>query len=208
MPVSVATSEIVDQAVRAMELDPISSFGDDSDLAVDVAKAYPTALNFCFELEDWAFASVLCTLPPTVTPPTTPFGTPYPGVNAEPDPGLPYKYTLPGDCVRLREVYDNVSWRLDGRFLRADQDGGVMVRYTARIEYEQKLSPSFINLVSLRLALMLAPKWLQTGAKRKDLFALYDRAIVDARSADRTVSSGRRWDGGEAQADWVSEALR
>lgn len=198
MSVNLATSTIVDQAITELELDPISSFGDDSDLARDVRAKYPGALKFCFEAEDWSFASTIVGLPPAVpaTPPAD-------------DPNLVALYTLPADCVRVREMLDRgVAWRQDAGFLRADQADGLKIRYTRLIENEDRLPESFADLVALRLAVKLAPRYLQTRTKRSDLFSLFERALIEAKSGDRINSSGRRWDGRDMVSDWASEAVR
>jgi len=162
-----------------------------------VAGAYPTALDFCLTSEDWTFASRLADLPPATS------------ATAPADPDLPYLYQLPADCVMLRDVYDDqIAWRRDGDFLRADAEAGIKIRYTARTETESKMPAPFREWVSLRLAIMLAPTWLQSRSKRRDLYDLAERALVDAKARDRVAGSGRRWDGDGEMSDWVSEALR
>lgn len=198
MALNVAASIIVDQALVELELDPISSFGDDSDLARDVAGKYPAALKYCLEAEDWSFASVIADLPPA-TPDAPPAG----------DAALVYLYKLPSDCVRLRAVLDaGVTWRLDENFLRADAGDGLKIRYTRAVADEDAMPASFAEFVSLRLAIKLSPRWLQSRSKRADLHSLMKEAQADAKTADRTISSGRRWDGNDMGTDWVSEALR
>ena len=198
MAVNVSTSTIVDQAVSELELDPMRAFGDDSDLAVDIDAKYQGAVKFCLEAEDWSFASTIADLPRAT-----------PGDPPAEDPSLIYLYKLPDHCVKLREVLDlGFSWRADARFLLADQAGKRKIRYTRWIHNEEQMPDSFIDFVALRLAIKLAPRWLQSRAKRGDLYTMMKDAQADAKSADRVVSSGRRWDGGEMVSDWVSEALR
>lgn len=197
MAVTLATSTIVTQAVRELERGDFSSFGDDSDLGRDLAETYPTALDFCLGAEDWTFARRLADLPPAVAS------------LAPADPDLPYLYKLPADCVRLRDVYDDeISWRKDGDFLRATAETGLKIRYTVRIEVESSLPAAFRDWAALRLAIMLAPRWLQSRTKRKDLYDMGKAAFADAKTEDRIDGSGRRWDGEDGFSDWVSEATR
>lgn len=197
MAVNLATSTIVAQAVRELERGDFSSFGDSSQIAKDLAAAYPTALGFCLAAEDWTFASKIADLPLAVSA-TTPA-----------DPALPFLYQLPADCVLLRDVYnDDISWRRDGDFLRASIETGLKIRYTSKVDSEDKMPEAFRDWVSLRLAIMLAPTWLQSRTKRADLYNLSERALVDAKSHDRVASSGRRWDGDGGFSDWASEATR
>lgn len=197
MTIPLSTSTIAQQAVRELEQGNFSSFADDSDLARDLASAYPTALDNCLSSEDWTFASRLADLPPAAS------------ASAVADPDLPYLYMLPADCVRLRDVFDDeISWRQDGDFLRATAETGLKIRYTIRTDNESKLPAPFRDWVSLRLAIMLAPIWLQSNTKRANLYALAKDALTDAKAHDRVASSGRRWDSDDGFSDWVSEALR
>jgi len=200
MAVNLATSTIVRQAVIELERSDLSGFGENSEFGQAIAAAYPQALEFCLEREDWSFASRLASLPPASAD------------EAPADPDLPTLFKIPAGCVRLREIITpgagHVLWRLDGDFLRTDATASIMIRYTAKTDREDALPVSFRDAVALRLAVLLSPRWLQTRTKRVDLVNMADRALSDAKTNDRVVSSGRQWDGGTAGADWASEAVR
>lgn len=198
VPVPIATSGIAAEAFQIVELGPISSFADDTPEAADATAYYTSALETCLEWADWDFASTLVTLPPAELP-----------AGLAVDVDLPYTYALPGDCLMLREVRDfEVSYRNDDQVLRADQDGGLKIRYTRRMDNEGRLPATFRSAVSLALALKLGPRWLGTQTKialiENRLQSTLERA---ARHSARTASP-TRYDDGPDNVDWVAEALR
>lgn len=198
MPVPVATSTIVSQAFRLMKLSPISSFGDDSEQASAAAEQYAVALDILLEGCDWSFASTYADLSPVSVLPS--------GITA--DPRLPYVYRLPGDCVVLREVVDNsVRWRRDDDLLRADLAPPLSIRYTRRIDDENRTSANFRTAVAYQLAALLAPRWIETAAHADRLDAGIEKFRARAMAVDRFGASAERYDGGPDQPDWVAEAL-
>ena len=56
MPHSIATSGIVAQAFRLIEMSPLSSLGDSGEQAAAAEEQYPVALEACLEACDWSFA--------------------------------------------------------------------------------------------------------------------------------------------------------
>lgn len=199
MPAPVATSTIVSQAFRLMELAPVSSFADDSDQARAAAEQYPVALDMCLEACDWSFASVSVDLPPLAA---------LPAANAD-DALMPYAFALPGDCVVAREVGDRwTRWRRDRDLLRADQPPPLPLRYTARITNEAILPATFRTAVSYRLAALLAASWNGTAAKAANLENGALSALKTAMRNDAGQSALARYDGRDDQPDWVEDALR
>ena len=200
---NLATSDIVSLAFLAMEKTPPASFDDDSEEAALTAQFYPTALDRSLERTDWSFASVYAELPLMTLP-----------VEVATDPNLPYTFSFPGDCLRLREVgdgYGSTRWRVDkigdSRAIRADQTAPLPVRYTARIANETLLPASFRNLVAMQLALYLAPKFLGTQGKTDRLEEKLDKAIQQAQREDSRTASEARYDGLPDQPDWATEAV-
>ena len=194
MPVIIATSNIVAQAWRFMELSPISSFEDDTEQARSAAEQYPNALRECLARADWSFASVLEMLPAAVLPATV-----------ATDPELPYFYQAPGGMIRLHEVGDtSTQWRLDRDGLRADRGAPLRIRYTAQITNEAVLPASFQTAVALRLAMLLGPRWLGTQSKLADLSRRFDMEIANAKKQDARSASTVRYDDTGNSSDWAS----
>lgn len=191
-----ATSIIVAQAFRFMEVTPPSSLDDDTEKAAAAREQYEIALRMCLEAADWSFASTLVNLP-LFTPPET----------TAADPNFPYSYSLPGDLVRLHEVGDgSVRWRRDAVALRADQTAPLQIRYTSMITNEAALPATFQIAVALQLALLLGPRWLTTNSKMDGLAGQHSRAISEARRQDARMAASARYDGLDDHGDWVAEA--
>lgn len=199
MTVSIATSGIVAQAFRLMEMQPISSFGDTSEQAIAAAAEYLPALDSCLEEADWSFARQPTELPSVV--------------EVSGDADLPYVYARPSDLLVIRHVEPKCTvWRLDADRLRADQPAPLWLRYTARVTDESKLGAAFRIAVAYRLASLLAPRWTKSANRSETLREAADGYIEKALVADRGSASGRRWDGREdywgAGGDWATEAVR
>lgn len=193
-----ATSIIAKQACILMEVAPISSFGDGTELAGAMADIYPTVIKAYLEAADWDFASVLARLPEAV-----------PGVTDAVDDDLPYVYRLPGDCVKLREVGDaGTKWRRDRDVLRASDAAPLRVRYTATVNREDDMPAEFRLAAAARLAALLGPRWIGTASKVAALQQQAGESLKTAMRACARSASDERYDGLPDQDDWVAEALR
>lgn len=194
MPTPAAVADIATKACRIMEVTPVSSLDDDSQLARDLLAEFEVARDRCLEAGDWSFASQLVLLPEYE--PAAPFAA---------DPDLPYSFRLPGDCLRVHEVGSlSTRWRVDRDALRADEPAPLRLRYTARTENEQQLPAEFRVAVATVLAAALAPQYVETLSKRQ---AIQQEAEAILKRAARNVArdaSGQRYDGGDDEADWVA----
>lgn len=198
MPVfSPATSTIVSQAFRFMELSPVSSFGDDSDEARAAAEAYPDALRLCLEFADWSFASVTRQLHAAT------------GADVAADDALPYFYYLPPDLVMVREMGDGLGttiWRRDAEGLRADDAGPLRIRFTKLTQNEASLPAMFRTAVAYHLAGLLGPRYGLPASKLQRITDEGGRALATAASKDARQASDLRYDGRPDQGDWVTGA--
>jgi hypothetical protein len=197
MTTPIATSTIVAQAWRFMELSAISSFDDGTEQARSAAEQYPNALRECLARADWSFASTLADLPQATRPQT---------VAADPD--LPYFFQAPGDMVRLIEVGSpGTIWRLDRDGLRATDPAPLRIRYTALVTNESILPAAFQTAVALRLAALLGPRWLGTQSKLQALAKQFDIELGNAKKQDSRSASGQRYDDNlTSSGDWSAEA--
>lgn len=194
MVLPIATSNIVSQAFRFMEMSPISSFADDSEQATAALEQFPEAINQCMEMCDWSFASKFVDLPEAGSLPV--------------DADLPFNFIRPGDLLRLIEVKPNsVQFRLDMDALRADQAAPLTIRYIAKITDESKLPALFKAAVSYRLAALLAPRWTTSANRTKYLSDEADAALKKAMRVDARSASTMRYDGMARQSSWTAGAL-
>lgn len=197
MPLPIATSNIVKQAFRMMEIAPVSSFADDSEQAQDAAEQYDAAIGFCLEYYDWSFSRALVDLPPAAVP----------GIADDPD--LPFTYVLPSDLLALRFVLpEPIAWRRDGNILRADAAGPVQIRYTRKTTDETTLPQTFQTAASAQLAFLLSPRWVRSRTKRADIAQSVTTYLETAKRNDMQSGSSSRHDGRPRQEDWVSGATR
>lgn len=191
----IATSQIARHAVRLLEQTDLANFFEGSEISIDLAEQYPEAMDILLSSCDWDFASRLVDLPLAQS--------------AIADPDLPYAYVKPADCVRIIAVIPNdVEWRADADFIRADAEAPLRIRYTFRTDQEARLPSIFKDAVACHLAAMLAPKYLRTTSRTQLLAQQAERALAEARRALSRTASNRRYDGLPAQSDWVSVALR
>ena len=198
MATPIATASIVRQAFRFMEVTPPSSVADSSEAASDANEQYPIALNMCLEQEDFSFARRFATLQLANTPE---------GERADPD--MPFFYPLPADFLKLRSVAPkDTKWRIDGRYLLADSNSGISIRYTKMIDKEARLPATFQTAVSYQLANLLAPTYVGSRTKRADLVTDGATALRMVIDNDAVSASASRWDGQPDQGDWASEATR
>lgn len=197
MPSSTAIATIGALAFQAMELAPFSSFADDTPQAQDAAAQYPVARKMCLEACDWSFASRSVSLPKIAT-------------TALPiNPGMPYEFRVPGDCVLFRHPLDQyVRWRLDGDILLTDTPGPLPVRYTRDIDNEHIMPATFQVALALRLAAMMSPRWVGADNKTQSLEARAERELKTAMQRDARTASLERYDGEEwgirNWADWAT----
>ena len=194
----IANSNIAAQAFIMAELAPISSFADDTEQASSARLFYRPALSLCLADYDWSFARRLVNLAEVVLP--TELGV---------DDDLPHTYLLPADFVELRSVVPpTLVFRRDENFLRAEQSGGLKIRYTRMIENEDTLPAAFRTAVSAQLALLFSPRWVKSRTKRQELQDNIETYLGRAKKNDKLSASNTRSDGQALQGDWVNEATR
>lgn len=193
-----ATSTIVSQAFRFLEVTAPSSLEDNSAKAKSANEQYEPALRMCLEQEDWSFARRYRELPEYDLPA---------GETADAD--LPYIYLLPSQSVKLRSVSDtNVRWRLEKGFLRANVSGGLAVFYTDMIEDETRLPSVFQTSVACQLAILLSSQFVASRVKLDRLEGRMESLLGLAKNNDAQSASHAQFDGSTGYSDWACEAIR
>lgn len=189
------TSLIARQAWIFMERDPISSLGDDSPEAIDIANFYLVALRTVLARVDWSFASRRRQFNAAAVDPF-------------PDPDLPYLYALPdAEVITPREVLvTGAVWRVDDDGLRCDCRAPLPIRYTGMITNEQRLPAAVQTCVARQLGILLGPYWLKTASKLETLKQDLERGIKQAAREDARSAAQMRYDDHAPAADWVAEA--
>lgn len=197
MTVDVANSTIVSQAFRFMRLTGVSALSDDSRQARAATEQYPIARDMVLESYDWSIARRVAPLAVATV------------ADLAADPDLGFAYLLPGDLLKLRHVYGDPGFRLDGSVIRSSQGEGVTIRYTRRIERENDLSAMLKTAIAYQLGLLLAPEFVSDRTNRVDMANDAARALQAAREADHYSASATFPGLGPTQdVGWTDEALR
>jgi len=73
--------------------------------------------------------------------------------------GWDYAYTIPGDCLRVVELYgSDAEWVVEGAELLTNESEEIYIRYIKLITDTARYSPSFVSCFATRLAAELAGK--------------------------------------------------
>ncbi|OWV39398.1 hypothetical protein [Mameliella alba] len=196
MTIDIATSSVVSQACRIMEIGPVASFADGSPQALALAEQYPEARDLVLQSHDWSAARVVAALAPVTV------------AGLATDPDLAYSYQLPADCLKLWKVHGTGAFRVDGRVIRSETAETLTIRYARQIEREADLGPDLRLAVAQQLAHLLAPVFVGSRTKRDSIEAGLERVLSVARVNDAHSASAHQLDGDAPDTSWVSEALR
>ena len=199
MPLNIATSNIVALAFAELKMAPPAGFAEDTDQATDAALFYAQALDEVHEGTDWTSASTLADLPPLAA-------------GFLPDVELPHAFAIPPNCLALRAVGDDFTrWRVDGTILRVDAPdnlgatGTIRIRYSVRPENEAKIPATIRQVIALRMALLMLPRWGNSDDTEK-VSRKFEQALLLARRTNSRLASAETWDGRQ-HSDIVTEAL-
>lgn len=196
---AIATSNIVQQAFRAMGIGTLSSLGDTDPRVLAAKELYDTAIEMMLEALDWSFASTVSQISQKAE-----------GADIVADDRYPYAFTLPEALLVLREVTDaDVSYRLDAdRLLRADTTGPLTIRYTAKVTNEARLPATFQTAVAYQLAALMAPEHVKTARQIEQIDQAVTRAFDRAARTDGRTASPKAYNQSFGGGDWLAEACR
>jgi hypothetical protein len=121
---------------------------------------------------------------------------------------LPHAYALPGDCLRIQEVFDGARWRIDAEVLRANIAAPLRLRYTSTVLNEERLPAEFRKAVAYQLAALLSPRFTNTQSKVGGLLDLAQQSLRQAKRNHARDASAERYDGQPEQPDWVDVVRR
>ena len=118
--------------------------------------------------------------------------------------GYDNQFQLPGDCLRILEVYDSrLPWVVEGRRLLCDETSPVSIRYVRREEDPNQWDPLLQSAVASRLALELVEELTQSSTKRKHAMDEYRQVMGQARTADGREQSPMTFE----EDEWVTVRL-
>ena len=108
-----------------------------------------------------------------------------------------FRYTKPGDCLRIWRVYQQVRWQVEGDVVIVgslnDEDNtqrwtaapeSLKVRYIKRVESPGSYNPFFIEALATRLAMEWCVGLTGSDTKKQTLMQEYVSKLEDAKALD------------------------
>lgn len=183
---------------------------DGSTTAKTIQRVYQDCVDSVLQAYDWNFNAVRAKIAKSSTNPAFDFA---------------YQYPLPGDCLRVREVYDTglgyaaqtgyyreahdqrERWQVETivdndsptRVLVTDMDSPVNIVYSRRINSLGFWSPLAIDTLVYRVAMMIAMPITQKRSTAADMEGAYNAMLARAGMRDAQEASPTMLDSG----DWL-----
>ena len=179
--------KICNMAIFHVGGNKISSLNDNSAEARICEVQYDIARDKVLSDKDWTFAVSRAEIAENAVTPV--FG--YDG-----------SFTLPSDCLRVIEVFEDanafknsnnpLAWEREENNISADTSGSVFIRYIKRIEVSSRYSAGFVDALAHYLAYKLAIPLAQSKSLQDSMMNLYLRSLKDAANADGMQGRSRR----------------
>jgi len=164
-PVQICNSALIKLGVDQF----INSLSDNTKAARLCNEQYPKLRDEVLESHYWNFAMKRAELSLVVGSPLY---------------GWTYKYQLPADCLRVKELHvPEDEFIVEDGFLLTDISG-VKILYVYRNEDTSKYTPVFKELLASRIAMDLSYPIVQSVSLGDRLEKKYLRKLADARSLD------------------------
>lgn len=172
-----STVDICNRALVKLGEKTILSLDDDSKPARTMNLLYEPTRDYLLRHHIWNFAIKRVELAQNSTGPEYDYS---------------YSYKLPSDCLRViipnREIWE---YAIEGQNLVTDW-GDAMLKYIRRVEDPNEFDALFEESLACKLAAEGATTLTDNDARHKDMIALYDRSIADAKSVD-AMEDGPKW---------------
>lgn len=169
--------DICNGALGLLGADAITALVDPSTEAILCNRFYDQVLDATLSAYPWNFATKRAELGAAL---------------ASTDPNYPswgftYGYALPSGndnyCLRVLETKDGISYRVEGRYLYADESR-VFIRYIRRVTDAAVFTPLFKETLAAALAIRLAMPITKSKAMMDSMAALYAAFLNDAWDTD------------------------
>jgi len=184
---AINVTKICNMAILHVGGSKISSINDNSVEATICEVHYEIARDKVLGDKDWTFATSRAEIAQNAVDPV--FG--YQG-----------SFTLPSDCIRVMEVFEDANaykngnnpleWEREENNISADTTGSVFIRYIKRIETTSRFSAGFVDALHHYLAYLLAVPLAQNKGLQTDMMNLYLRSLKDAANADGLQGRSKR----------------
>lgn len=185
-----AAVDIANRAMQKLGAATLTALTDDSRNARACNRAYTTLRDAELEAHSWGFAIKRAALAEDAVAPTW---------------GRGHAYTLPSDFLRLLPPYpeddtNTRDWLIENGKIYTDDTSPLYIRYVARIESVNEMTPMFREVLAARIALELCEEITQSNQKKAALAEEYERAIRHA----RRVNAIQRVPAAAVEDPWIS----
>lgn len=98
-------------------------------------------------------------------------------------------FSLPANCLRVlppdpEDNFNSRDWQVEGRKIATNEDSPLELRYVKQVTDPNEMDALFRKALSARIALQLCEKLTQSNVKKRDLAAIYEATIREARKAN------------------------
>ena len=163
---SSSQTQICNMALSKFGARSIGNINDDSLEARKCKVLWNSVLETLLYSYGWNFALTRVSL-----------GSP---LSTTPEFGYDYAYSLPGDCLRVWELYNSTSnWAVEGKkFLCSDDEP--QIRYIKRVTDTGLFSPAFVICLATALAVELSTQLADDAKYRQLLQSELNQQIASA----------------------------
>lgn len=183
MAATVSSVTICSNALLTLGAHTINDFAENTDHARLCANKYPVLRDEMLRKHPWNCAVKRVILAPSSTPPTFGWG---------------YRFTLPGDILRILSVEAadgrDISYRIEGRYLLANVDAAY-VTYIWRNDNEASWDTSLIRVMETAMAAELAYAVTGSTSLRDTLKQEVEYLLKQARAFDAQEEPAQELDG-------------
>jgi hypothetical protein len=181
MPSTVTSdTQICNNALLRLGAGTIASMLDNTVLANACNQLYSPTRDSLLRQHFWPFATVRASLPINAVAPPFEWDA---------------SYTLPPDFIRFKYVFRADSpWKIEGNLLMTNQTGGntttfgtpavngLPIVYIARVTDPTTFDPLFVEILTLRLALLLGPRISGPNFNQKNLMDELKPLLLEAKT--------------------------
>ncbi len=187
--------EICNNALTDLGQDAIASLTDTSKAARLCNQRWPSVRDAVLRAHTWNCCLALATLAARATTPAWKWA---------------YCYPLPADLLRLAEVAGVDGWPVErwevlGRELHADAPGPLAVSYVRRETDPVRYDALLTEVLSARMAAVLAFPLTASNAASQAQWAIYDQKLLEARGVN--AREGGRAQQAQASGTWLAAKL-
>jgi len=174
--------QICNVALANLGAAPIRSFDEDNKRSRMCDVFFNSLRDYILARQDWSFARAYAELgkidPDVLDLPV--------GISA---------YAIPSDCLAPRDIAPPGSgnyWQVMGSHIWCKSSGHVFLYYTRRVPDTTNFSAPYASVLSIALAVRMAPAIAQNKKLTDSLFQQYNRELYEAWETDANIGNNYR----------------